>query len=89
MRAFAHHFGQRAFGVAGEADPPEARLGDLLERAGQIDHAHPRHVSSVPDAERASVPDSGGACRSCVTMPSASNAAAERSTAPTLCGSVT
>ncbi len=45
--------------------------------------------SSAPDAARASTPDSGGACRSCVTMHKASNAAAERRIAPTLCGSVT
>jgi hypothetical protein len=41
------------------------------------------------EAARANEPDSGGAWRSWVMMPSASNAAAERRIAPTLCGSVT
>ena len=30
-------------GFAGEADPPEARLADFLQRSGEIDHPHPRH----------------------------------------------
>src|SRR3546814_1677020 len=46
-------------------------------------------VSSAPEAERAMTPLSGGLCRSWVTIAAASNAAAERSTAPILCGSVT
>ena len=79
-----------ALGLAGQADPPVTRLGHFLERAGQVDHPHPRH-----DLERArsrilaTTPDSGGAWRSCVTIAAAPNAAAERRIAPTLCGSVT
>ncbi len=37
-------FGQRRFGVAGQADPPEAGLGHLVQRSGKIDHPHPGHT---------------------------------------------
>ena len=30
-------------GLAGQPDPPEARLGDFVERAGEVDDAHPGH----------------------------------------------
>ncbi len=45
--------------------------------------------SSAPLAALASTPESGGLCRSVRTRPDAPKAAAERSAAPTLCGSVT
>ena len=43
----------------------------------------------APDAALPNTPPSLGACRSCVMMAAALNAAAERKIAPTLCGSVT
>jgi hypothetical protein len=46
-------------------------------------------TSSAPEALLATVPDSGGAWRSWVTIAQALKAAAERMIAPTLCGSVT
>ena len=39
----AHHLRQRLGDVAGQADPPEPRLGDLVEGAGEIDDADPGH----------------------------------------------
>ena len=42
-RTRRQRFGEFRFGFAGQADPPVARLGDVLERAGEIDHPHPRH----------------------------------------------
>ena len=31
-------------GIAGQPDPPEAGLGDLFQRAGEVDDARPRHA---------------------------------------------
>ena len=42
-RGGPERFGERGLRLAGQADPPEARLGDLVERAGEVDHAHPGH----------------------------------------------
>ena len=38
-----HRLRQRPWGMAGQADAPEARLADLVQRAREIDDAHPGH----------------------------------------------
>ena len=71
-----------------QSDSLEALLSEFDQRIRQVPDDQERHVSRPPEADLARTPVAAGLWRAVVTIASTPKAAAVRTMAPTLCGSV-
>ena len=80
--------GDVVFPAAVEADEKVSPFPQRLERAGEVLHRDQGTYSSAPEADFARTPVASGLWRAVVITAATAKAAAVRTMAPTLCGSV-